>query len=135
MDNLLHPRLMDTVEEGDGGLQPHALQELQVVLRLPVGRLGADLRHELAHELLSLAPGRVTWRTTYLSVDERPHSIGSIRMDLVLDISLSSSASEWMWTQDMNSIMVWTWERGFSKYHGRTLSVKLHSKKFPMSLW
>jgi len=94
VDNLLHPRLMDAVEEGDGGLQPHALQELQVVLRLPVGRLGANLRHELAHELLSLAPGRVTWRTTYLSVDDRPHSIGSIRMDLVLDISLSSSASE-----------------------------------------
>ena len=41
----------------------------------------------------------------HLSVEDIPHRVESILIDLVLEISFNSSPSEWMWMQERNSIM------------------------------
>ena len=42
---------------------------------------------------------------SHLSVEDIPHRVESILIDLVLEISFNSSPSEWMWMQERNSIM------------------------------
>ena len=76
-NNLYHSRLVDTVQEGDWRLQPHALQfsdlfwrnfylvierhlkEFEVEVGFPVGGLGAHFRHQLVHNLLTLTPDTI----------------------------------------------------------------------------
>ena len=41
----------------------------------------------------------------YLSVEDMPHKVGTIRIDFVFEISFKSSPSEWRWMQDRNSII------------------------------
>ena len=41
----------------------------------------------------------------YLSVEDMPHKVGTIRIDFVFEISFKSSPSEWRWMHDRNSII------------------------------
>ena len=41
----------------------------------------------------------------YLSVEDMPHKVGTIRIDFVFEISFKSSPSECRWMQDRNSII------------------------------